>query len=292
MTEAVDVTAIVTPVGPNFQYSITVDNVGTTTIGGLWIAWAPGFFYLPHAPTASSAPAGWQASPFGDSIQYAASSSASYVQPGGTLSGFTFTVPDAPSVIFGPSSAGPAVLTSFAYDSSAIDPGLSDPGVKFVVTSAACFAAGTRILAAGGEIPVECLRAGDAVPGLAGNRLAPVRWLGHTRIDCRHHPHPETVWPVHVGIGAFGPDRPARPLRLSPDHAVHIGGALVPIRFLINGVTIAQQPVEAVEYWHLELRAHEVLLAEGLPAESYLDTGNRAALAESPSFALRAGAIA
>ena len=35
----------------------------------------------------------------------------------------------------------------------------------------------------------------------------------------------------------------------------------------------------AVEYWHVELERHEVLLAEGLPAESYLDTGNRAAFA-------------
>ena len=32
-------------------------------------------------------------------------------------------------------------------------------------------------------------------------------------------------------------------------------------------------------YWHVELAAHTVLYAEGVPAESYLDTGNRGAFA-------------
>ncbi len=40
---------------------------------------------------------------------------------------------------------------------------------------------------------------------------------------------------------------------------------------LINGTTITREPVVAVTYWHVELDAHDILLAEGLPAESYLD---------------------
>ncbi len=40
-----------------------------------------------------------------------------------------------------------------------------------------------------------------------------------------------------------------------------------------------QDDVESVTYWHVELDAHDVLLAEGLPTESFLDTGNRAAFA-------------
>ena len=31
----------------------------------------------------------------------------------------------------------------------------------------------------------------------------------------------------------------------------------------------------AIDYYHVELDQHAILLAEGLPAESYLDTGNR-----------------
>src|SRR5208283_3219127 len=39
-----------------------------------------------------------------------------------------------------------------------------------------------------------------------------------------------------------------------------------------------------VTYWHVELDRHEVLLAEGLQVESYLDTGNRNAFANAEGF--------
>jgi hypothetical protein len=62
---------------------------------------------------------------------------------------------------------------------------------------------------------------------------------------------------------------------LSPDHAVYSRGVLIPIKLLVNHATIGQIPTNAVTYYHVELSRHDVLLAEGLPAESYLDTGNR-----------------
>jgi hypothetical protein len=72
---------------------------------------------------------------------------------------------------------------------------------------------------------------------------------------------------------------PHTDLFLSPDHAVHVGSVLVPVRYLINGATIVQVPTDRVDYFHIELPRHEVLLAEGLPVESYLDTGNRGGFA-------------
>jgi hypothetical protein len=102
------------------------------------------------------------------------------------------------------------------------------------------------------------------------------------------------VQPVRVAAHAFAPDEPARDLLLSPDHAVFWRGALIPVRYLINAATIVQQPVDDVTYWHVELPRHAVLRAEGLPCESFLDTGNRAAFANGgaavhlhPDFALR-----
>jgi hypothetical protein len=45
---------------------------------------------------------------------------------------------------------------------------------------------------------------------------------------------------------------------------------------LINGASVQRDiQCRAVTYYHVELDAHDILLAENLPAESYLDTGNR-----------------
>ena len=52
------------------------------------------------------------------------------------------------------------------------------------------------------------------------------------------------------------------------------GGPLIPIRHLVDGTTVEQVPTDSVEYY-VELPAHDVMLAEGVPVESYLDTGNR-----------------
>ena len=119
-------------------------------------------------------------------------------------------------------------------------------------------------------------------------------WLGHRRVDCRAHPDRPAVWPVRVAAGAFAPRVPERDLFLSPDHAVFLGGALIPIRYLVNDATIRQQPVDEVTYWHVELPRHDVVFAEGAAAESFLDTGNRSAFENGgkatmlhPDFALR-----
>jgi hypothetical protein len=72
---------------------------------------------------------------------------------------------------------------------------------------------------------------------------------------------------------------PARDLFLSPDHAIFDEDVLIPVKHLVNGTTIVQQEREAVTYYHLELERHDVILAEGLPCESYLDNGTRSAFA-------------
>jgi hypothetical protein len=161
---------------------------------------------------------------------------------------------------------------------------LDVPGLEFArVTEGggdtfitACFAAGTRIMGAFGPVPVEALAVGDRLRTARG-RLAPVRWLGHRRVDLARHKRPLDVMPVRVRRAAFGRGRPDRDLVLSPDHAVFFRGHLVPVRHLINGVSIVQETRERITYWHVELDRHDVILAEGLPCESYLDTGNRGA---------------
>ena len=159
----------------------------------------------------------------------------------------------------------------------------ADGGTGIALTSALpCFAAGTRIATPTGWTKVEALKPGDRVrTGAEGQSTHSVRWIGHRRVRCRSHPRPEEVRPIRIAPGAFGPGSPARPLRLSPDHAVFIDNVLIPVRYLTNGTTIAQENADTVTYYHVELADHALLLAEGLACESYLDTGNRAAFANA-----------
>src|ERR1039458_7045846 len=111
---------------------------------------------------------------------------------------------------------------------------------------------------------------------------APVIWIGYQKVNLAAHPHPELVAPVRVRRGPFGPNLPRRDLVMSPDHSVLVDGKLVVCRMLINHMTITQEfDAKYVEYYHVELAKHAILLAEGLPAESYLDTGNRAMFANA-----------
>jgi Hint domain len=138
-----------------------------------------------------------------------------------------------------------------------------------------CFAEGTCLDTSEGPVPVESLRVGDLVLTADGSSR-PVCWIGHRRIDLARHPDPAAARPVRVLAHAFGPGLPRRDLWLSPDHAVFVDDVLIPIKCLLNGGTIKQMPAGAITYYHVELAEHDVLLAEGLPAESYLDTGDRA----------------
>jgi hypothetical protein len=148
-----------------------------------------------------------------------------------------------------------------------------------------CFVAGTRLLAelptGRAEIPVEALREGLLLAA-RGGRAAPVRWIGRRRIATATHPDPDLVHPVRIRAHAFAPGAPHTDLLLSPDHAVLVDGTLVPIRRLINGASIAQEKHAEVTYYHVELDRHDVLYAEGLATESYLDTGNRAVFENAP----------
>ncbi|WP_284944528.1 Hint domain-containing protein [Acidisoma cladoniae] len=141
-----------------------------------------------------------------------------------------------------------------------------------------CFVAGTRIRTPRGDVRVETLREGDEVITVTDGvtQVMPVTWIGMRAVDILRHRDADKVRPIRIRQGAFADNLPARDLLLSPDHAIFAEGVLVPVKYLVNGTTIViEGAARQVVYVHVELAQHEILLAEGLPTESYLETGGR-----------------
>jgi hypothetical protein len=141
-----------------------------------------------------------------------------------------------------------------------------------------CLGAGTRILTPDGDVSIEHLRVGDEVLTLRGegDALGRVIWTGRRAIDLARHARPEKVNPVRILAGALGPCLPERDLLLSPDHCLFMDGHLIEAKTLINGATVIQdESFRQITYHHIELERHDVVLAEGVPVETFLDCGNR-----------------
>jgi hypothetical protein len=245
----------------------TITGLGDTIIGFGTIAFDPGATWLAAGGAAGIA-AGQTIDGFhiGDTIELTGfvETGFTYVSDGLVLSGA------------GGTSETLGIQGSFTTTDFNV---FSIGGNSIAELRPACFAAGTRIATDRGEVAVEALVVGDLVRVLLGGPPAPIIWIGRRFVDCTRHPKPTQVWPVRIRAGAFGPGQPRRDLFLSPDHALFVNEVLIPVRYLLSGKGIAQVPVDTVTYYHLELPEHDILLAENLPAESYLGVGDHAEFA-------------
>jgi hypothetical protein len=130
------------------------------------------------------------------------------------------------------------------------------------------FLCGTRILALVGELPVERLAPGMQVLTLSGEGapLQPVRAV-------RSVPADGTGEAIRVAAGAIDDGVPIRDLRVLPDHGIGLDDSFgrrrsVPARLLANGATIRREPAPGECAMEVALDGHELLMADGMPAES------------------------
>jgi hypothetical protein len=132
-----------------FNYTVTLNNTGDTSIGTFWFAWipSPSYNFLPHSPTNISTPSGWL-SPInhigipqdGYSIEWYNYLGANIPAQGSQT--FSFTSVDSPTEILGDAWFGAnKVTTSYIY----INGPLTDPGFRLdvqVVPEPGCIALG------------------------------------------------------------------------------------------------------------------------------------------------------
>lgn len=141
--------------------------------------------------------------------------------------------------------------------------------------SAPCFLAGTMIATPQGEVAVETLKVGDLVLNAAG-AARPVQWIGHRVLSGPFVTSGRVPQPIRFTAGSLGRGLPRRDLLVSPDHCMVLKGHLVRAESLVNGATIRRESGHAeIPYFHVELATHDVILAEGAPAETFRDDNSR-----------------
>ncbi len=137
-----------------------------------------------------------------------------------------------------------------------------------------CFLKGTKILTAEGERKIEDLAIGDLLPTMFGG-LRPVLWIGRYPIKKSDPSKPwvKDALPIRIARSALAPNVPHADLYVTALHSLLIDGVLAEAEMLINGTTITRYEArgcDELEYFHIKLERHDVVYAEGAPAETLL----------------------
>ena len=221
-----------------------------------------------------------------------------------TVDGVTY-----PVVSFG--LANRRVIAGLDHDSASVST-LADSALD---TSAftVCFFPGTLIATPSGERKVEELVSGDlvligdcrAIPATWIARMrqhfrqrlgfapaVPIKWIGRQTVSTRFGPA-ERLMPIRFAAGSLGggggrPLPPHSVLTVTADHAVLVDGVLCEAGSLVNGTTITRVPLsefgDGYTVFHVETEAHEIVLANGAQAETFIDNVSRRAFDNFAEF--------
>lgn len=176
----------------------------------------------------------------------------------GTLHTYTYTGTD-------------GLIHTFSFESQSYGGG---------IVTVTCFVKGTLIETETGPMPIEELARHMLV--LCGDKkLRPIEWIGTTKLSAKTLQEQAHLRPIRIGKDAFGVNKPARDLLVSPQHRILLQGididllfgsseALVAAKHLINGSSVTVENAEAaVEYFHILFDKHQTVFSEGLETESF-----------------------
>ncbi len=182
---------------------------------------------------------------------------------------------------------GNTVVTTLALTGTGFSQGftVTNLGNGSFDISVACFLPGTMMLTDRGEVPASQVAIGDRLVTLSGE-AKPVKWIGRRSYSAAVVASDPHVAPVTIRRGALGDELPSRDLHLSPCHAMFLDGILVESGHLVNDASILREPVEGVvEYINFEFEDHEVIFADGAPAETGCCRGDRAVYDNAAGYA-------
>lgn len=136
-----------------------------------------------------------------------------------------------------------------------------------------CFLRGTKLRTVDGERNVEDIAVGDLLLTAFG-QSRPVQWVGRWLVQRKAgKPWSADVRPVRIRQSALGPNTPYTDLYVSRGHAMFVDGVLIPAGQLVNGTSITLHDAEEadeLEYFHIKMASHDVILAAGAPSETLL----------------------
>lgn len=148
-----------------------------------------------------------------------------------------------------------------------------------------CFTRGTFIKTVDGDIPVEELAAGDFVI-TKDNGPQQIRWVGSRRLNSLDLLRKPNLRPIRITKGALGNFLPLYDLVVSPQHRILVRSKIVQRIFGCVEILVAAKDlmdidgigidlVDEVEYYHILLDRHEIVISNGAETES-LYTGPQA----------------
>ena len=135
-----------------------------------------------------------------------------------------------------------------------------------------CFVSGTMVATHAGLRKIEDLQVGDPVM-TQDNGIQKIGWIGKTTVSAR-----DNFAPVHFAKSVF--PGATDDLIVSPQHRILIKGyraellfgqskVLMPAIHMIDGKDVTRLHQESVTCIHIMFEQHEIIFANGIPAESF-----------------------
>jgi len=190
------------------------------------------------------------------------------IQFGTGTAAFTVSGITGPTTVTGPTGIAYSEI-KFTFS------GANSTGTFFLDTLTAdlvCFLEGTNIATPNGDKPVDELDAGDLITTADGS-TTPIRWVGVQEVSPTFAT-PQRDYPIRIRANALQDGVPSRDLYVTGEHALFVDGLLINAGALVNGTSItrvADMGRETFRYYHIETDAHDLVLAENTPAETFVD---------------------